>query len=222
MAEPEPNPQRHIDGTVGLLPKVFIVYPHNPELYTYHPDREAQERNERETEQVIREHDRLVHLFAQFLENHKIAVAYEGLLMDKVIANYMKWFEDQMADSDYVILIITNSFCHFLSEQPPPGKERIFTGQFLHVFVNNPGKPILPVFLNRQKDMALLPNALRAASTYRVMCTREFPYFDVQQPELDRLYALLTKQNRMAPPPPVATIPIIGNSLMRRPGIINY
>lgn len=220
MAEPI-NPQRHTDGTFGLLPKVFIVYPHNPQVYTWNSVKELRDEQSKRTREDIRRHDELVCHFAQFLESHKIAVSYEGLLKDGFTSNYMKWFQDQIVDSDDVILIITNSFSHFLSNQPPEGKERIFTGQFLHNFVNNPKKPILPVFLNRPKELKLLPDALRSSKTYNVMATRDPPYFDVQQPELDSLFALLTKQNRVRPPPTVPSVPIIGNSLLRRSQGIN-
>lgn len=212
----EPNPQRQIDATHGELSKVFIVYPHNPEVYKWSPVREQQLEQEKKTKEDVRLHDKLVHHFAQYLESLKITVAYEYLLRDLATPNYMKWFQDQIADSDYVILIITNSFCHFLSNQPPEGKERIFTGHFLHTFVNNPKKPILPVFLNRQRELDLLPDALRASTTYVVRASSQPPYFNVQQRELDSLYALLTKQNRVVRPPTVSAVPVIGNSLLQR------
>ncbi len=212
----EPNPQRHTDATFGLLPKVFIVYPHSPRVYTWTPVKELQDEQERRIKEDVGHQERLVYRFAQYLESLKIAVAYEGLLNDAFTPNYMKWFQDQIADSDYVILIITNSFCHFLSNQPPEGKERIFTGHFLHTFVNNPKKPVLPVFLDRPKELELLPDALRSSTTYMVRASSEPPYFDVRQRELDSLYALLTKQNRVAPPPIVSAIPIIGNSILQR------
>lgn len=232
----EPNPKRYTDPTYGLLSKVFVVYPHNPQVYTWvqptpledlqrrfptlssndlkrKQAQERRERNARESESIKR-HDELVHIFAQFLESHKIAVAYEGLLRDYPIDNYMKWFQSQMKDSDYIILIITDSFNHFLSNEPPEEKEHIFVGNFLHVFVHNPSKPILPVFLNRSVNPSCLPDALRASTTYHVVASRDPPYFSVQQPQLDSLYAVLTKQNRITPPASVGVVPIRG--LQRR------
>lgn len=233
----EPNPRRHTDPTLGLLSKVFIVYPHNPEIYQwiaptpleelhhkypgYSPD-ELQEcqvaevrRYRAEEKERIERHDKLVHNFAQFLESHMVAVAYEGLLHDYPTDNYMKWFQKQMQDSDYVILVITPSFSHFLSNQPPPDKERIFVGNFLHNFVHNPSKTILPVFLNIPRDSGLLPDCLRASATYSVVASKESPYFNVHRPELDRLYAVLTKQNRVLPPPLTeGVVPVLG--LQRR------
>jgi hypothetical protein len=239
-----PNPKRHTDPTLGLLSKVFIVYPHNPQVYQWvrptsleelryrYPESsdddlkriQIDEVKQREMEEKrrIEDHDKLVHDFARFLESHLIAVAYEGLLHDYPTDNYMKWFQSQMEDSDYVILIITDSFSHFLSNQPPEDKERIFVGNFLHVFVHNPSKPLLPVFLNRREDTSLLPDALRASTTYQVMASRDHPYFNVQTPQLDRLYAVLTRQNRMAPPPApsIGTVPLI-RGLQRRGEIMD-
>ena len=210
------EPQRIIDGELGLLPKVFIVYPHNPEVYVWDPDPEKRAEISKRKEEAIRRQDKLVYDFAQYLQHLKIAVAYEGLLRDEFTLNHMKWFQKQIADSDYVILIITNSFCHFLSNQPPEGTEMIFTGQFLHNFVNNPSKPILPVFLGRRR-VELLPDALRSSKTYEII-PGDPPCFDVNQPQFDSLYALLTRRNRIKPPPTVDRIPVIGGLSRRRQG----
>lgn len=233
----EPNRERYTDPTRGLLSKVFIVYPHNPQVYQWIPPTPLEElqrryrgfspdelqkiqidevkRRKLEEKARIENHDKLVHNFAQFLESHMIAVAYEGLLHDYPTDNYMKWFQKQMKDSDYVMLIITDSFCHFLSNEPPQDKERIFVGNFLHNFVHSPSKTVLPVFLNCPEDSSLLPDALRASATYHVVASEESPFFNVQQPQLDRLYAVLTKQNRMTPPAPIGVVPVI-SGIQRR------
>lgn len=229
MAE-APNPRRYTDDRCGLLPKVFIVYPHNPQPYVWislaelqssYPHltpeqlKEEKKRLQQRQAQQITYHDELVHRFAQFLETNKIAVAYEGLLMDTFVGNHMKWFQDQMKDSDYIFLIITESFCRFLSNQPPDGKEKIFSGEFLHVFVHNPSKPIVPVFLGRQRKNAHLPEALRASTTYQIPYSVNPPHFSVQQPETDRLYAMLTRQNRIEAPAQVGVVPVV-SGLSRR------
>lgn len=206
------NPRRYTDPVLGLLSKVFIVYPHNPQVYQWDPPEELRRRypdfspaelhrmQRREEQERIRSHDQLVQWFADFLDSHMIAVAYEGLLLDCPIDSYMRWFETQMSDSDYIILIITESFRPFLNDTRPDN-EHIFTGNFLHNFVYMPSKHILPVFLNRPENLDLLPDPLRASATYRVAASRETPHFNVHQPQLDRLYAVLTKQNRLQPPP---------------------
>lgn len=214
----EPNPQRHVDGTFGELSKVFIVYPHNPQIYTWNPVEQQRKEEAARREEVIKQHNQLVHHFAQFLQSMKIAVAYEGMLTDAFTSNYMKWFQTQILSSDYVILIITESFCPFLMNQPPEDKEKIFTGNFLHTLIHNPKKPLLPVFLNRPRNLDLLPDALRSSTTYTIMSTGYPPWFDVQMREMDSLFALLTRQSRIMPPPVVASVPIVNPFLRRRQG----
>ena len=233
MTMAELEPKRYTDPTHGLLSKVFIAYPHNPQVYQWIPPPPPMEklqqmypgyppdelkkmhemqvaevtRRKKEVEVTIEQHKKLVHNFARFLDSCKIAVAYDGLLLDKPVASYMDWFQKQMEDSDYIILIITDSFCHFLSNEVPPDKEQIFVGYFMHNVVHNPGKTILPVFLNRPVNYELLPDALKACSTYHVVATRESPYFGVSQADLSRLCALLTKQNRIVPPSQSRAVP---------------
>ncbi len=238
-----PNPIRFIDGRGRQLPKVFIVYPHNPQPYVWIPPPSEEDirckypgtisisqeqvqqiqldearRHVEEEKARIRSHDELVHKFAEFLRSNLIAVSYEGLLLDHPVSNYTKWFQAQMADSDFILLVITDSFKLFLSGNPPPpeGKERLFMGEFLHVLIHNPSKPLLPIFLNRPKDPNLLPDTLRACTTYQVMARDYPPHFDVQSPQLDSLYAFLTGQDRITPPLPVSFRPDISNLRSRR------
>lgn len=241
MATELPNPTRYTDDVHGLLPKVFIVYPHNPQVYTWvaptpiddlqrkFPGKsdldlrkiqvEDARKRENEREEIIRGHNELVFRFAQFLGHFKIAVAYEGLLLDHATPNKMKWFEEQMKDSDYILLIITDSFNHFLFHQPPEEKEPIFVGDFLHIVVYNSKKRLLPIFLDRPKNLDLLPSSLRSSSTYHVVMTsNRHPYFDLRQPELDSLYSFLTNQDRIQPPPaPKGGVPIM-DGLRRKRG----
>lgn len=193
-----------------------LLYPQCSREELKQIQKEEKKRIKFEDEERIRNHDILVYRFAQFLDSCKIAVAYEGLLSDFAVTNYMKWFQEQMNDSDYIFLIITDSFCHFLSNEPPEDKERIFSGEFLHNFVNKgQKKPILPIFLNRRSDPNLLPDALRSSSTYHVAYSEHPPHFNVQQSQLDRLYALLTRQNRIQPPRQVSVVPVV-SGLQRR------
>ena len=235
-----PNPRRHTDSRLGLLSKVFIVYAHNPRLYQWprplqdfrlmypqcsqeelrHMQGEEKKLLEREQEERVGRQNELVHRFAQFLDSHKIAVAYEGLLLDRPVDSYMRWFQEQMKDSDYILLIVTDSLSEFLSKNPPEEKERIFSGNFLHNYVHlSPSsperRPILPIFIHRKRKLDLLPDALRASSTYEIKYREHPPHFDVQEPELDRLYALLTRQDRIQPPTQVSVVPVV-SSLRRR------
>ena len=203
------------------MPKVFIIYPHNPEPYLWksptdakefrfqYPEKSAAEIAEMQLQEVqvmrqtekrkVMEHNQLVDTFAKFLIKNGVDVAHEGLWQDESTLNYMRRFQEELYTSDFIILIVTKSFHHFLSNQTfPPGEEKIFEGEFLHNLIHKSNKPILPVFLDCPKDLVLLPDALRSSSTYHVGT----PAFSLLHSEMDSLYAVLTGQNRCAKPLP--------------------
>ena len=226
-----PNPQRHYHPEWGLLPKVFIAYAHSPipyvqirppdisEVIQSNPGMSAETVHERWEEEVmtrmLREekavegNKSLVYHLATFLQKSNIAVVYDQLLTDVGTSNLMKWSQQQIEDSDFVILIITPSFCLFLSNQVPPEKEYLFAGDYLYNLIHNPppNKPLLPVFLNQVKDIQLLPKALEATTCYEI-----WEPFDVHRvprnDDLESLYALLTRQNRYEQPKPLPGGPV--------------
>jgi len=223
MSGLNPQRQRHLEW--GPLPKVFIAYAHNPLPYVQiappdsdkviqsNPEMSTEMVHERWEEEVAR-HMRveekaiegnklLVYHLATFLQKSSIAVAYDQLLTDVGTNNLMKWSQEQIEDSDFVILIITPSFCNLLSNEVPPEKEYLFAGHYLYNLIHNPplNKPLLPVFLNQVKDIQLLPKALEASICYEI-----WEPFDVQHvprnDDLESFYALLTRQNRYEQPKP--------------------
>ena len=211
-----PNPLRIVDHDCELvLGKVFIVYAHNPHLYTQlqPPSPEDVKRldptkteqaiweefrqecidHERKMAEVIAHHEEEVAKFAAFLQKSGVAVAYDRLLDDTSAANKLRWTQEQIADSDYVVLVITPSFLHFLQQQPPPEEEYIFSGDYLFNIIHGTDITFLPIFLNRPKELSLLPKAREANSLYEV----RFP-LDLTDSsrgdDLMSLYRLLTKQ----------------------------
>lgn len=233
-----PNPQRQIlpDGRPGY--KVFIAYPHNPEEYTQQaqPDvdslitqnpeltaeviwrefLEAAKRHEEALKQRIAGHEQLVRRFARFLQGAQVAVSYDQLLTDTGAANVKLWMEQQINDSDFIILIVTPSFYQFLTDKSlvPPGKESTFVGHDLYNYIHNPPPNIriLPVFLNRWKDVSLLPKSLEAASLYEIWEPLHVSSQAPRQDDLEALYCLLTKQNRYQQPQPPT-----GSSIVKIP-----
>jgi len=219
------KPQRQHHPEWGHLPKVFIAYAHNPLPYVQivppdsdkviqsNPEMSTEMVHERWEEEVARhmrgeekaieDNKLLVYHLATFLQNSSIAVAYDQLLTDVGTSNLMKWSQEQIEDSDFIILIITPSFCNFLSNEVPPEKEYLFAGHYLYNLIHNPplNKPLLPVFLNQVKDIQLLPKALEASICYEI-----WEPFDVQHvprnDDLESFYALLTRQNRYEQPKP--------------------
>lgn len=224
MAAPEPeprelpNPRRVHDPRYGLLPKVFVVYARNPTVYTQVappkpvPDMtdeelqaftvEATQHLQRQ-EEAIRNHQALIRRFASFLQRSLIAVSYDQLLLDTGAGNQMRWYQEQIADSDYLILVITPSFKEFLQDEAPPEEEYIFTGHYLFNLINNPSPHLrfLPVFLNQPADRELLPVALKAASVFQIV-----EPFDVQRGDMCSLYAILTNQRLCEAPVPEGVV----------------
>ena len=212
------------------MPKVFIIYPHNPQPYVYKPPTAAEELRSRYPEKSDSEilemrvqeeesrandekkrivnHNELVHRFANFLTSNGLDVAYEGLLQDKSTSNCMRWFQEQLNMSDFVILIVTESLNYFLSDRrtfPHNGQEKIFESEFLHNFVHQPSKPLLPVFLGHPTNLDLLPDVLKCSSTYHIKDTEDF---SLLRSEMDNLYAALTNQSRSVPPQgPIVELP---------------
>ena len=172
----------------------------------------------------IRYHEQLVHKFATFLQHSGIAVAYDQLLYDSSVSNRKMWFEKQIEDSDYIILIITPSFHQFLGDSELPDDEYMFKGNYLYNIIDHPGDlNFLPVFLDEKKNIDLLPPALRHIPS----CEIQYP-FDVQsqsrQDDLVKLYRLLTKQvsqDVAQQPPHIVHLPEGNNSCIAIPSMIN-
>ncbi len=215
-----PNPQRFHHLEYGLLPKVFVVYPLNPDIYTQlqppkpvdymTPEEEQAFSDEvalhfQQQDQSIKDHESLIRRFARFLQRSHIAVSYDQLLLDTGAGNQMRWYQEQIADSDYVIIVITPSFNEFLNGECPPEKEYIFTGHYLYNLINSPppNLRLLPVFLNQNTDVELLPVTLKAARTFQI-----FEPFDVQMDDLRSLYGILTNQRLCGAPVPEGVVKV--------------
>lgn len=161
--------------------------------------------------QKITKHQNEVYRFACFLQRNYIAVAYDLMLKDTPASDILKWVEDQIKDSDYVILIITPSFKEFLVNPPPHEKECIFGagGGYVSRLVDySSSKEIkfLVVFLNREKDERLLPTTLRGHTMYKIC--EPFEIGETRRDDLEDLYAALTNQKRYIPSEPLGVIPL--------------
>ena len=225
-----PNPQRMRDQSGSLLPKVFVVYAHNPSPYTMVPSdiqvyREwypgesddvlqghmysSMQTHEHEQQSAIKAHESNVCNFVHFLQRSHIAVAYDQLLSDVGCDNVMKWCQEQIEDSDIVILIVTESFNEFLNGDVPPEKEQLFVGNYLSNFVNNPhGKLLLPVFIDRPTNSQLIPKCLEMSRLYSIHYPFDERTMSYRGDNLEALYALLTKQDRYTPPAPSLSGPV--------------
>ena len=157
--------------------------------------------------QEIAEHQNEVYRFACFLQKNYIAVAYDLMLKDSPASDILKWVENQIKDSDYVILIITPSFNNFLDNPPPHEKECIFGTDYVSRLVRYPAETkFLVVFLNREKDERLLPTSLRGHTLYKIY--EPFEIGETRHNDLEDLYAVLTNQKRYTSLEPLGVIPL--------------
>ena len=165
--------------------------------------------NEHRMDQKITKHLDEVYRFACFLQRNYIDVAYDLTLKDTPVSDILKWVENQIKDSDYVILIITPSFNNFLDNPPPREKECIFGTDYVSRLVgySSPKETrFLVVFLNREKDERLLPTTLRGHTMYKIC--EPFKIGETRHDDLEDLYAALTNQKRYTPSEPLGVIPL--------------
>ena len=194
-SEPQTSGRNRTASGKRLLPKATVIYAHNPELYQQiaRPDVQALLRqrptltreqietqyeaevieNEGQMKENIRENKGLVAMFASFLTGLSITVVYDQDLEDCYVASKTQHMDEQIKDSDYVILVITPSFIPFLNKAPQ--EELIFMGPYLHNLIRCPGRnksgrkiKIICVFLDRVKDIELVPTELKTGSIYEL------------------------------------------------------
>ena len=162
---------------------------------------------EQKEHQEITRHQEQVYRFACFLQRNHIAVAYDLMLKDTAVSDDLKWVDNQINDSDYVILIITPSFSTYLDDPPPREKECIFGTDYVSRLVRYPKKTkFLVVFLNREKDEQLLPTNLRGHTLYKIC--EPFEIGETRHDDLEDLYAVLTNQKRYTPSEPLRVVPL--------------
>ena len=204
-----------------LSPKVFIVYPQNPEVYEQisppniekirkeNPrlreadiiakHREEIVMNRRFRENNISKQRNLVQMFAEFLQCVGITVSYGQQLDDMPVKSKLQWMQDEIKNSDYVIFIITPSFNEFMNN--PPQEEIFFQGSYLRNLVDNLEKRadgssvnMVCVFLDTPICLDHVPTALRSGHNISVA----LPFFLNSQREdgLNQLVSLIKHGQR--------------------------
>lgn len=223
MAEDPFNPKRRRNprDPTKYLPKVFIAYPRkptvyeqlappengadDPQLWRQFEDRVVQ--HGRAIEEETRAHEETVKKFADFLITQWISVAYDLLVRDRGMENITRWYQNQIDDSDYLLLIVTPSLREFLDKRCPPDKEPLFNSDYLYNLIHSPRqrsdgkKPlqIVPVFLHCVKTLEQVPLALQGACMYEIW---DEAYTQPLSEGLTSLLCRLTGQNRYQPPDP--------------------
>ena len=217
------EPKSKEDPQFGRIKKVFLAYVHNPDVYeSYTPPysweqliadtalqqrvRQENAQHEEQQQKKIDAHKILVKSFADCLRERGVAVAYDGYFEQERLQCTHQVYEQQIRDSDFVLLIITPSLNYYL-EHDPPGKEPmglLFASKSLYNMMTvqrPPGTHFIPVFLNQEKDSSLIPISLVSSTTYTI-----YHPFDITTGDLYYLYALLTNQEvnkALEPGPPI-------------------
>ena len=119
-------------------------------------------------EKNIKEHCELVAEFAGFLSRDlELNVAFDQYTKDQHIPNKPKWLQENIANSDFAIFVITPSFLKILNEAPD--EEIFFKGQYLDNVINELVKvKIVCVFLDRARCTEHIPEPLRAGNIYEL------------------------------------------------------
>lgn len=219
----EPNSPIH--RRFGRIKKVFLAYAHNPDPYEqYIPPYSQQqlmadpglfqlvlqEKAEHLSRQQakIKGHVDTVKRFADCLQGNGVPVAYDRYWEGQQIPNLLQHYEQQINDSDVVLLIISPSLKFYMENDVPDSKDEILlTKDFLYNLINvkkPEGTCFIPVFLNRTLDRGLIPTTLSSASTYVIK-----EPFDCTVGDMYDLYAYLTNQKsiEMAQPTCVIALP---------------
>lgn len=174
---------------------VTVVYPQNPVVYTQiaPPDFQTIQRdnpgltvddinaryrdqvadNEASIKRNISVQRELVKQFVHFLQRLPVRVVYDQQLDDQHVESKTLWMQERIRDSDYVILVITPSFLHFMRRAPK--EEIFFQGPYLHNLIlglekKSDGSKIKVVcaFLNRPKCLNHAPADLRTGSIFEL------------------------------------------------------
>ena len=212
----------------GRIKKVFLAYIQNPDVYEkYIPpyswdqlisDQSLQQRareesacHEENQKRKKKEHTDLVKEFAEYLRENGVSVAYDGYFELENVECTHQLYEQQIRDSDFVLLVITPSLKFYLQNDPPVEEPMapLFQSKAMVNLMTvqiPPGTHFVPIFLGRERDTNLVPVNLASASMYTI-CKP----FDITKGDLYNLYSQFTNQT-VAPPEPGPPI-----ELPRRP-----
>ena len=187
--------------------KVAVVYPHNPGHYHQiekTPDLDQEEYDhkvfemERKRKRAIFKQKELVSKFVDFLKQSLLVeVVCDLMWNDKLVNNRRLSLQKEIEKSDFVVLVITQSFMELLESEVVPDEEFIFQHHYLHNLINNPmledrGKSLhfISVFLdaNYDKDLKFVPKTLQSGNVYEL----RHPFNSAQGEDMHNFCALMT------------------------------
>lgn len=175
---------------------VFISYTHDP-IYPPPPE-PAKAADEREN------HCRAVRELADFFTQLGINCVYDQLYEANPPDDWPLWVEQQVKDSDFVLMVCCSSYCHYLTNRNPEKvvgySERPLSeeGRVTYSLMMKNIRRFIPVFVNQPKCSAFVPVVLQGSSIYELH--EPFQLSRTKHGSLEMLYARLTSQNPYKPP----------------------
>lgn len=195
--------------------KATVLYPHNPEVYEQiaPPNMEESQRrdphlavvinaehddevvqNENGIKDKIDSHKKDVKGLVNFLISLGISTAYDQQIEDRPIESKTQWLQEEIKDSDYVIIVITPSFLHLLNAAPE--EELIFKGPYVHNLITGLEKRrdgskinLVCVFLDRTKRLDEVPTSLKTGHVFELWAP--FVQHDGRSDDLNTFLSLL-------------------------------
>lgn len=209
------KPFSNVDPRYGRIKKVFIAYIQNPDPYeqyippytreqlkdpsTYRQALKEKTEHAINQQNKIQGHKATIRRLAECLSLAGVSVCYDQYYEGQQVTNLVKTCDEQIRDSDAVLLIVTKSLTHYMENDAPLFEDEILlTRHFLYnlITIKKPvGTSFIPVFINEPLNRSVIPTTLASSTCYSV-----YEPFDVQAGGLSNLYAFLTNQKTISMP----------------------
>ena len=189
MANEDP-PSPHQATTVFISYTQDPIYPPPPE-----PENAAKEREI---------HRHAIRRLAEYLTHLGVKCTYDQLFEADPPDYWPLWVEQQVKESNYVLMVCSSSYCYYLTNRNP---ERVLgysdrplseEGRVTYSLMMKNLRKFIPVFVNQPRCRDFVPIALQGSSIYE-LC-EPFCLNDDKHGPMEMLYARLTSQNPYKPP----------------------
>ena len=170
--------------------KVFVSYSHDP----LSVDAVAEKRERDRLRALHRAHALDL---AEYLRRHGIDGRIDQYREDDPPDSWPQWMERQIVECDYVLMVCTPSYFHYVTQEADEGSERglgsRFEGRIIYGYLTKKptARKFIPIFFGPRQPK-YIPHVIAQSASYQVL----FP-LDMDMPEqrdLWRLYAKLTGQ----------------------------
>lgn len=175
---------------------VFISYTQDP-IHPPPPEPEYAAEERLSQRRSVRE-------LADFLTRLGVKCTYDQLFEAEPPDDWPLWVEQQVKQSDFVLMVCSSSYCYYLTNRDP---ERVAgysdrplseEGRVTYSLMMKNLRKFIPVFVNQRRCPDFVPVALQGSSIYE-LC-EPFSLDLSRHGPMEMLYARLTSQNPYKPP----------------------